>query len=56
MTPVCRSARTFEVPPGVSENRRVLGDAGAWRDEGVEFGFAEPLLTLESIGVTGGGV
>jgi len=54
MTPVWRSARTLEVPPGVSENRR-FGDAGAWR-EGVELRFVGLLATLGSIGGTGGGV
>ena len=53
MTPVWRSAKTLEVPPGVRENRR-FGDAGAWR-ESVELRLVELLATVGSIGVTAGG-
>lgn len=39
-TPVCRSARTFVVPPGVSEMRR-FGDAGGCSPGSVEEEAAE---------------
>lgn len=32
MTPVCRSARTLVVPPGVNDIRR-FGEGGGWRDD-----------------------
>lgn len=54
MTPVWRSAKTLEVPPGVNENRR-LGDGGAWRED-EEFRFAGLFKAVRSVGDAGGGV
>lgn len=38
------------VPPGVSEIRRLFGEAGAWRDEVDALRFTEPFVMLASVG------
>ena len=42
-TPVCKSARTLVVPPGVRDIRR-LGDTGGWRVD--EDAYGEPSVSI----------